>query len=58
MQNVFDLFEERGFVEQVSDRNLVRNQLERETSKRAERQAVDHSRQYQVIFRNKIEIQR
>ena len=32
MENVFELFEERGFVEQVTDRDLVRELLEKPTT--------------------------
>ncbi|MFH1351934.1 MAG: tyrosine--tRNA ligase [Pseudomonadota bacterium] len=32
MKNVFDTFEERGFLEQVTDRDLVRDLLERPTT--------------------------
>jgi tyrosyl-tRNA synthetase len=32
VKNVFDLFEERGFVEQATDREALRRQLERPTT--------------------------
>jgi len=32
LENVFDLFEERGFVEQVTDREALRTQLEKPTT--------------------------
>ena len=32
MENIFDIFEERGFIEQVTDRNLVHEVLEKPTT--------------------------